>query len=90
MNILRSDLEDRERLGHLVEMKLTHMGVYEDDSIQTDMRAQVAIREYFVGILQEHLNKSEDNILTEYFDDSELALWGFIAGWKACLNLQPA
>ena len=90
MNILRSDLENKERLGQLVEMKLAHMGVYEDDGIRTDIRARIAIREYFVGILQEHLNNSEDNILTEYFDGSELAVWGFIAGYKACLKRQLA
>ena len=86
MEILRCDLENEERLEQLVEMKLAHMGIYEDDSIRTDIRARIAIREYFMGMLQEHLGNSEDNILTEYFDGSELALWGFIAGWKTALK----
>lgn len=86
MEILRCDLENKERLEQLVEMKLAHMGIYEDDSIRTDIRARIAIREYFMGIIRENLANSEDNILTEYFDDSELALWGFIAGYKACLK----
>lgn len=86
MEILRCDLENRERLEQLVEMKLAHMGIFEDESIKDDLRFRIAIREYFTGILQEHLNNSEDSILTKYFDDSELALWGFIAGYKACLK----
>ena len=86
MEILRCDLENKERLEKLVGMKLSHMGVYEDDGIKDDLRFRIAIREYFTGILQEHLNNSKDNILTGYFDDSELALWGFIAGYRACLD----
>lgn len=86
MEILRCDLENKERLEQLVEMKLAHMGIYEDDSIRTDIRAQIAVREYFMGIIRENLANSEDNILTDYFDGSELALWGFIAGWEACLE----
>lgn len=87
MDILRMDLENREGLEKLVEMKLAHMGVYEDPSIKDDPKFRIAIKEYFVGILQEHLTNSEDNILTGYFDDSELALWGFVAGYKAaCLD----
>lgn len=85
MNILRCDLETKERLEQLVEMKLAHMGVFEDSSIKDDLRFRAAIREYFTAMLQEHLGNSEDNVLTGYFNDSELALWGFIAGWKAAL-----
>ena len=85
MEILRCDLENKETLERLVEMKLAHMGIFEDASIKDDLRFRIAIREYFAGMLQEHLNNSEGNVLTEYFDDSELALWGFIAGWKATL-----
>lgn len=83
MEILRMDLENKERLERLIEMKLAHMGVFEGDSIKDDLRFRIAIREYFTGMLQDHLNNSEDNILTGYFDGSELALWGFVAGWKA-------
>lgn len=86
MEILRLDLENKERLEQLVEMKLAHMGIYEDDSIKDDLRIWIAIREYFMGMLQEHLNNSEDNILTGYFDDSELALWGFIDGYRKALR----
>jgi len=80
------DLENKERLEQLVEMKLAHMGIFEDVSIKDDLRFRTAIREYFVGMLQEHLNNSEENILTGYFDDSELAIWGFLVGYKACLE----
>ena len=86
MEILRMDLENREGLEKLVEMKLAHMGVYEDPSIKDDPKFRIAIKEYFVGMLEEHLNNSEGNILTGYFDNSELALWGFIAGWEAALH----
>ena len=85
MEILRMDLQNKETLERLVAMKLAHMGIFEDPNIKDDLRFRIAIREYFTGMLQENLNNSEDNILTEYFDDSELALWGFIAGWKAAL-----
>lgn len=87
MNILRGDLENKERAEQLVEMKLAHMGIFEDDSIKNDLRFRIAIREYFAGMLQEHLSNSEDNILTGYFDDSELALWGFVAGYKTARNI---
>jgi len=80
------DLENKETLERLVEMKLAHMGIFEDDSIKDDLRFRIAIREYFTGMLHDHLGNSEDNILTGYFDDSELALWGFVAGYRACLK----
>lgn len=86
MEILRCDLENKERLEQLVEMKLAHMGIYEDDSIRADIRARIAIREYFMGIIREHLDNSADNILTKYFDDSELAIWGFVAGYQSRNN----
>lgn len=86
MEILRCDLENKERLEQLVEMKLAHMGIYEDKSIKDDLRFRIAIREYFTRMLQENLNNSEDNILTGYFDNSELALWGFAAGYKAYID----
>ena len=47
MEILRCDLENKERLEKLVGMKLSHMGVYEDDGIKDDLRFRIAIREYF-------------------------------------------
>ena len=86
MEILRCDLENKETLERLVEMKLAHMGIFEDAGIRDDLRFRIAIREYFIGILQEHLANSEDNILTGYFNDSELALWGFVAGYKAAVD----
>lgn len=85
MEILRCDLENKERLEQLVKMKLAHMGVYEDSSINDDLRFRTAVKEYFMEMVQEYLENSEDNVLTKYFDDSELALWGFLAGYRKAL-----
>lgn len=86
MEILRCDLENKEGLEQLVDMKLAHMGIFEDPNLKDDAGFHIAIRGYFIDMLNEHLSNSEDGILTGYFDDSELALWGFAAGWKAALQ----
>jgi hypothetical protein len=85
VEILRTDLQNKDRIEQLAEMKLDQMGIGEDPATKDCPRFWANVKEYFIGMIQEHLSNSEDNVLTEYFDDSELALWGFIAGWKAAL-----
>ena len=70
------------------EMAMNDIGI--DD--KGEVRA--VAKEYFMELLQEHLDNSTDIVLTEYFDAQELAIWGFVAGYEACLKkqlvLQPA
>lgn len=64
-------------------MKLDDMGFEERDH-GSELRA--AAKAYYLDLLQEHLENSDDMIFGEYFDDSVPFVLGFVAGYETCLK----
>jgi hypothetical protein len=85
MVITRFDVKDKAKCEALVEKRLDEMGIGE---MEDGAELRAAAKAYYLELLQEHVANSEDIIFNEYFDDSEGMVWGFIAGYQACLKNQ--
>ena len=83
MIITRSDLKDSVKREALVEKRLDDMGIAE---MERGAEIRAAAKQYYIELLQEHLDSSDDVVFSEYFDDSEGMVWGFVAGYQACLE----
>lgn len=92
MEILRRDLENKERCEVLADMKLDDIGVGEEEVGGEEIRA--ATKEYCVRLLHGWPEITADAILTEYYDSLDEAIGAFAEGYEACLKkqlaLQPA
>ena len=82
MVITRSDLKNSAKRDVLVEKRLDDMGIAEMPHGQ-ELRA--AAKQYYIELLKEHLDSNNDIVFNEYFDASEGMVWGFVAGYEACL-----
>ena len=85
MIIVRRDLENKARCEALVEMKLDDMGVGEP-GMKDGEKIRAAAKEYYIKLLQEHLDNSTEVILDQYLDDQAATVWGFVDGYEACLK----
>jgi hypothetical protein len=83
MVITRRDVKDKARCEILVDMKLDEMGISEREN---GPEIETAAKAYYLELLQDHLDNSDDIIFDGYFDDSEGLVLGFVAGYEACLK----
>ena len=83
MRVTRSDLKDSIKCEALIEKRLDDMGIAEMER-GTEIRA--AAKQYYIELLQEHLDLSDGVVFNEYFDASEGMVWGFVAGYQVCLR----
>ena len=93
MEIARGMVENKEGCGVLVELKLADMGVDSEmvkDDLGIDDKGEIraATKEYGIGLLQGYREITTDEDLTEYYDSLGMELWGFVAGYEACLKKQ--
>jgi len=91
MKIARWMIEDKEHCGALVKIKLDDIGVdsemvKDDIGIDDKGKVRIATMEYCVRYLQEWLEVSDDGNLTEVFESLDLVIFGFVAGYEACLK----
>jgi hypothetical protein len=83
MIIRRCDVENRAKCEALVDQRLNDMGF---DEREHGPELRIAAKEYYMGLLQDHLDNSDDVIFNGYLDDSEGFVLGFVAGYEACLK----
>jgi len=76
-----AQIQDKGRLEALIDKRLDDMC---DWLWQREKRA--AARQYYLGLVQEDMECSEGMTLNESLDGNELAVIGFVAGYKACLR----
>ena len=77
MVITRSQVRDIAKLDALIDRRL-------DDITGDTGEVRAAARAYYLGLIQEDLELSQDVILNECFDSAEGMTIGFIAGYEAC------
>ena len=71
--------QDKAKLEKLVDKRL-------DDDIEDIGEVRAAAEQYYWGLVQEDMERSEGMTLNESLDGNELAMIGFVAGYKACLR----
>jgi hemerythrin-like domain-containing protein len=81
--ITRPEIKDKTKAEALVEKRLDEMGIGE---MEDGAELRAAAKAYYLELLQEHLDLSDEVLFNEYFDDSEGMVWGFVAGYQACLR----
>ena len=82
MIITRSDLKNKAKCEILVEKRLDDMGIAE---MPHGKELRGAAKQYYIELLKEHLDANDDIVFNEHFDASEGMVWGFVAGYEACL-----
>lgn len=70
---------DKAKLEKLVDKRL-------DDDIEDIGEVRAAAEQYYGGLVQEDMECNEGMTLNESLDGNELAMIGFVAGYKACLR----
>ena len=83
MVISRCDVGNRAKREALVDERLDEMGFVE---MEDGPEIRAAAKTYYLELLQEHLDNADDLVFTEYFDNSEGIVWGFVAGYVAYLK----
>ena len=83
MIITRDDVRDTAKCEALVDAALDNMGIEE---MEAGAEIRDAARRYYIELIQQHLDNADDEDFTGYFGDSEGMVWGFVAGYEACLK----
>ena len=83
MVITRAEAKDKAKYGALVEARLNDMG-FDEREHGAELRA--AAKKYYIDLIVENLENSDDIVFNESFDSAEGMTLGFIAGYEACLR----
>ena len=81
MIITRSDLENKAKCEALVEKKLDDIGLGDPD-IEDRAMVRAATKEYYMKLIQEHLQNTTDVVLDQLLDDLEGSVIGFFDGYR--------
>lgn len=84
MVITRSEVKDEVKREALIDQRLDDMGIGE---MQDGVELRATAKGYYIKLLQEHLDSSDEVLFNEYFDASEGMVWGFVAGYQECKNV---
>jgi len=84
--ITRYDVENKAQCEALVDKALHDMGLGYDPEREHGAELRIAARHYFLSLIQEDLENSNDVLFTKCFDSAEGMTLGFVAGYEACLN----
>lgn len=74
-----AQIQDKGRLEALIDKRL-------DDDTEDTGKARAAAKQYYLSLVQEDMERNEGMSLNESLDGNELAMIGFVAGYKACLR----
>ena len=77
--------KEKARAEGLIDKRLKDMGLEE---MGQGAEVRDAARAYYAGLVQEHLANTEESALDDCVDDYEGMVWGFVAGYQACLKAQ--
>lgn len=77
--ITRFDLKNKAKCEALVEKKLDDIV---DPEIGHHAMVRAATKEYYMGLIQEHLDNTTDVVCDELLDDLEGIIIGFLDGYR--------
>jgi len=83
--VTRYDLDDQAKCEELIEKALDDMGVGEPD-MEHSAELRVAAKEYYMRLVQNYLDYSDEVIFNEHFTDQQAYVLGFVTGYEACLK----
>ena len=81
MVITRSDLENKVKCEALIEKKLDDIGLGSPD-LENRTMVRAATKEYYTGLIQEHLDNTTDVVCDDLLDDLEGTVIGFFDGYR--------
>ena len=85
MVITRSDLENKAKREALVEKKLDDIGLGSPD-MENRAMVRAATKEYYTGLIQEHLDNTTDVVCDDLLDDLEATVIGYFDGYQVGLK----
>jgi hypothetical protein len=83
MIITRNDVKDTTKCEVLVEKRLDDMG-FDEREHGAELRA--AAKQYYLSLIKEDLENSDDVLFNECFDSAEGMTLAFVAGYETCLR----
>ena len=86
MVITRSDLENKAKCEALVESRLRDMGLGDEPEREHGAELRVAAKQYYLGLIKDDSELSNDVLFNESFDSAEGLTLGFVDGYEACLR----
>lgn len=84
--ITRGDLESKAKCEALVEAALNDMGLGTVPERENGVELRGAAKSYYMSLIQDELDNSDDVLLTECFATEEVLTLGFVEGYEACLR----
>jgi len=86
MVITRCDLENKVRREALVEARLRDMGLGDEPEREHGAELRAAAKQYYLSLIKDDLENSDDVLFNECFDSAEGMTLGFVVGYEACME----
>lgn len=85
MVITRAEAKDKAKCEALVEKKLDDIGLGDPD-MEDRVMVRAATKEYYMKLIQEHLENTTDVVLDQLLNDLEGFVLGFFDGYRVGLK----